>query len=162
MTRACLPTSATSHSTPPAKVTSSTDASASVPAIRALVSITALSSPTPYQAGEAGTVSITNSSLVKNTAVQNGVDLDVYVNDALVAVLSIDGFNSTTPTSFDGALGTLSVGDTVYVTVGNNGYSAQDAFVIDFTLESSAAIPEPASVAMGLAGLALVAVRRRR
>jgi hypothetical protein len=91
------------------------------------------------QSGEAGTVSITGSSLLMNNTGSNGIDLDVYVNDSLISALSIDGFNTTGTAvagAFDGPLGTLNVGDTVYVTIGNNGSSANDAFVIDFSLES--------------------------
>jgi hypothetical protein len=111
------------------------------------------------QAGEAGIISIADSSLVNfgNTN-GNGIDLDVYVNDTLIAARSIDGFNSFTATDFDGSLGTLSVGDTVYVTVGHNGNSGNDAFVIDYSLE---VVPEPGSLALlGLGGL--IMLRRRR
>jgi hypothetical protein len=98
------------------------------------------------QADEAGEVHIANSSLAKHRIdgfVTNGVDLDVYVNDTLVAALRKDGFESLTATDFNGSLGTLSAGDTVYVTLGNNGddghgshevYDAFDACVIDFQL----------------------------
>jgi hypothetical protein len=88
------------------------------------------------QSGEAGTISIIDSSiLMKNATGTNGIDVGVYVNDSLLSSFSLDGFNSTTATNFNGALGTLVVGDTVYVTVGHNGNPGNDAFVIDFTLE---------------------------
>ncbi len=86
------------------------------------------------QPGEAGGIAISNSSLAKANSTGTSIDLDVYVNDSLVGALSIDGFNSTTPTQFDGALGELAIGDTVYVTVGHDGNPSSDAFVIDFSL----------------------------
>jgi len=116
------------------------------------------------QAGEAGIIAITGSSLLmKNATGTNGIDVDVYVNDTLISALSVDGFNTSGTAAsgvFDGSLGTLSVGDTVHVAIDNNVGSGNDAFVIDFSLES-APIPEPGSSALvGLAGLLLI--RRRR
>lgn len=109
------------------------------------------------QAGEAGTVSITNSSFAKLvTTSSNGVDLDIYVNDTLMGAFSKDGFNGTS-SNFNGSLGTLSVGDTVYVMIGNNGNGNNDASVIDFQLES---VPEPSAALLG--GLGLLALLRRR
>jgi hypothetical protein len=113
------------------------------------------------QSGEAGTVSIANSSFAKLTTATssgaNGVDLDIYVNDTLIGALSKNGFQSLTAADFDGSLGDLSVGDTVYVTIGNNGNDAFDASVIDFQLVS---IPEPSSALLG--GLGMLALLRRR
>ena len=112
------------------------------------------------QAGEAGTVSITNSSLAKYITPgtgANGVDLDVYVNDSLIGALSKNGFHSTTATNFDGSLGNLIVGDTVYITIGNNGNDVGDASIIDFQLVS---VPEPSAALFG--GLGMLALLRRR
>jgi hypothetical protein len=93
------------------------------------------------QEGEAGHVSITNSSYAKLvTTASNGVDIDVYVNDARRSVFSKDGFNSLTATDFDGSLGNLSVGDTVYITIGDNNDPNNDSGVIDFQLERGAVI----------------------
>jgi ferric-dicitrate binding protein FerR (iron transport regulator) len=103
------------------------------------------------QPDEAGEIRITNSSLAKHRIdgfVTNGVDLDIFVNDTLMAALGKDGFDSLNATSFDGSLGTLAPGDTVYITLGNNGddghghgisaiYDAFDACVIDFQLEKA-------------------------
>jgi hypothetical protein len=113
------------------------------------------------QSGEAGTVSIANSSFAKltvaTTSGANGVDLDIYVNDTLIGALSKDGFQSLTASNFDGSLGDLSVGDTVYVTIGNNGNDSFDASVIDFQLVS---VPEPSAALLG--GLGMLALLRRR
>ena len=81
------------------------------------------------QAGEAGTVSIANSSFAKLSPNGTGVDLDIYVNNTLMGAFSKNAFNSTTAESFDGTLGDLSVGDTVYFTIGNNGDATSDASV---------------------------------
>ena len=71
------------------------------------------------------------------------MDLDVFVNDTRVTALGKDGFKSLTASDFNGSLGTLSAGDTVYVALGGNGddghgggeiYDAFDACVIDFQL----------------------------
>jgi hypothetical protein len=89
------------------------------------------------QEGEEGHITIANSSYSKLvTASSNGVDLDIYVNDTLRAALSKDGFNSLTAEDFDGSLGNLAVGDTVYVTIGDNNDPNNDAGVIDFQLVS--------------------------
>jgi len=114
------------------------------------------------QAGEAGDVSIANSSFAKLTTAgtgANGVDLDIYVNDTLMGSFSKNGFNSLTSSNFDGSLGSLSVGDTIYITIGNNGNDVNDATVIDFQLVS---VPEPSTVLLGGIGmLALLRFRRR-
>jgi hypothetical protein len=113
------------------------------------------------QAGEAGTINIINSSFAKLTTSPssgaNGVDLDIFVNDTLVGALSKNGFQSLTASNFNGSLGNLSVGDTIYVTIGNNGNDAFDASVIDFELES---VPEPSAALLG--GLGILALLRRR
>ena len=89
------------------------------------------------QEGEAGHITIANSSYAKLvTTASNGVDIDIYVNDTLRAALSKDGFNSLTAEDFDGSLGNLAVGDTVYVTLGDNNDPNNDAGVIDFQLVS--------------------------
>jgi hypothetical protein len=113
------------------------------------------------QPGEAGTINIINSSFAKLTTSPssgaNGVDLDIFVNDTLVGALSKNGFQSLTASNFNGSLGNLSVGDTIYVTIGNNGNDAFDASVIDFELES---VPEPSAALLG--GLGILALFRRR
>jgi len=93
------------------------------------------------QAGEEGHISITNSSYAKLvTTASNGVDLDIYVNDTLRSALGKDGFNSLTASAFNGSLGNLVAGDTVYVTIGDNNDPNNDAGVIDFQLERGPAI----------------------
>lgn len=93
------------------------------------------------QEGEAGHISIANSSFAKLVdAASNGVDIDIYVNDTLRSALSLDGFNSLTATDFDGSLGNLTAGDTVYITIGDNNDPNNDSGVIDFQLERGPAI----------------------
>ena len=89
------------------------------------------------QDGDAGVLSITNSSLQNVSANGDGVALSVYVNDVLQP-----GFSSTVDggtIQFDGDLGFLRAGDTVYVAVGNGASndSGSDASILDFQLLSS-------------------------
>lgn len=110
------------------------------------------------QPGEAGTVSIENSSFAKLvTSASDGVDLDIYVNDTLMSAFSKDGFNSLTASDFNGGLGNLVVGDTVYVTIGIDENSNNDASIINFQLVS---VPEPSATLLG--GLGMLALLRRR
>ncbi|MEM7673386.1 MAG: sulfatase-like hydrolase/transferase [Verrucomicrobiota bacterium] len=84
------------------------------------------------QGGESGTVSITNSFIQRANSGQEVV-LDVYVNDALQWSTSSTGQS----VNFDGDLGALAVGDTVYVKLGAGSDGAgADASTLDFTLES--------------------------
>jgi hypothetical protein len=126
-------------------------ASGTVGDIRGIIAYT-------IQSGEAGTVSIANSSFANLAASVNGVDLDIYVNDTLMGGFSKNGYISLAASSFDGSLGNLVVGDTVYVTIGNNGNDVNDASIIDFQLVS---VPEPSAALLGGLGV-LVLLRRRR
>jgi len=89
------------------------------------------------QEGDAGVISITNSSLRNISTVGDGVALSVYVNDVLKPDFSdvVDGGTI----HFDGSLGLLNAGDTVYVAIGNGASndSNNDASVLDFQLLSS-------------------------
>ncbi|MEO0509915.1 MAG: DUF5060 domain-containing protein [Verrucomicrobiota bacterium] len=85
------------------------------------------------QDGEAGTVSITNS-FVERGNFGGQVALDIYVNDTFKwSVISVGDY-----VDFDGDLGELEIGDTVYVMLGkgNDGF-VKDASALDFTLEST-------------------------
>lgn len=98
------------------------------------------------QPGEEGKIAIVNSSLAKyrvDGAPTNGVDLDIFINDTRLPSLGKQDFESLEATPFDGSLGKLVAGDTVYIALGNNGddgqgsneiYDAYDACVIDFQL----------------------------
>jgi hypothetical protein len=89
------------------------------------------------QEGEEGHITIANSSYAKLVATaSNGVDIDIYVNDTLRGALSKNGFNSLTAADFNGSLGNLAVGDTVYITIGDNNDPNNDSGVIDFQLVS--------------------------
>ena len=59
------------------------------------------------QAGEQGDIALDSSRLAKVSGNGNGVDLEVYVNDTHLPAFSLNGYNSTSDTSFDGGLGTF-------------------------------------------------------
>ena len=116
------------------------------------------------QAGEAGVVSITDSSIYNAYADNStGVELRVYVNDTLTTSF-IQG-SGATAASFDASLGSLDVGDTVYVAVGPNGTINSAGFALSYEL-TSVPVPEPATGAIaltaGLFGLLAYAWRKRR
>ena len=91
------------------------------------------------QAGEAGLVSITDSSFGVGSVDSNGVDFRVYVNDTLKTSFVQAG--GAAASGFDAALGYLNVGDTVYVAAGPNGNLNNDSFTLSYKLESSP-VPE--------------------
>lgn len=116
------------------------------------------------QAGEAGYVSLVNGTIAGNDAngaggASNGWEIQIYVGNvqsgATVAVPW-----SLSATGFSQSLGTLNVGDTVYVAVGPGGSHLYDSATVGFQLER---VPEPG--ASGLVGVGLLAmsmaIRRR-
>ena len=86
------------------------------------------------QDDEAGDVSIAESSFGVPAAASNGVELRVYVNDTLKTSFVQAGGASAS--SFDISLGSLAVGDTVYVAAGPNGINYNDAFDLSYKLAS--------------------------
>lgn len=87
-----------------------------------------------YTVSEAGNYSITNSSFVDaNSGCGDGAELKVYVNNSLIIDTSFPNGGSTT---FDGALGALSVGDVIYVAAGpGDNHDSCDGFSWNFSVQ---------------------------
>ena len=82
---------------------------------------------------EAGTFSITNSSLKRNDGALNGsVQLRVFVNDREMGEPMYCEVREQLP--FDRTLGSLTRGDTIYVAVGPNKLDTNDSFGWDFSI----------------------------
>lgn len=117
------------------------------------------------QPGEAGLVSITDSSFSAPDAASTGVEFRVYVNNTDTYITSFVQAGGAAASSFNASLGSLKVGDTVYVAVGPNGINYNDQSVLSYKLTSTPT-PEPATGAIaltaGLAGLLAYAWRKRR
>jgi len=113
------------------------------------------------QSSEAGQVSIIDSTIT-NAAAGNA-NLRVYVGDTLkYEVTGIGG--QTTTKSFDGALGTLTAGQIVYVAVGPDSRDWND-YISPFNFKLISTIPEPGMLILfttGLVGLLAYAWRKRR
>lgn len=109
------------------------------------------------QSGEAGTGSISNSTIyIPYAASFDGVEVRVYVNDNLINTLAISSVSG----SFDMNLGELAVGDDVYVAWGSGPTLSGDTFQSTYQINT---IPEPSTAiltAIGLVGL-LGRTRRR-
>ncbi|MEM7345691.1 MAG: putative Ig domain-containing protein, partial [Chloroflexota bacterium] len=85
-----------------------------------------------YTVSADGQYSITDSFIQDvNTNCGNAGQLQVYVNDTLIS-------NQTYPLagtiSFDGALGQLTSGDTIYIAAGPNSIDGCDGFALDFSI----------------------------
>jgi hypothetical protein len=124
------------------------------------------------QASDLAHYLVTSPFQLTNTSINDGdrnggnLDLRVYVNDTLIGSgITLPG-NTSSITTFDRPLGNLSVGDTVYVTIGPAGDHSSDSFsAFDFTIQVNAIMPAPEpSTALLLGGgmLGLAMVRRRR
>jgi fibronectin-binding autotransporter adhesin len=84
------------------------------------------------QSGESGFLQIIGSSiLVPSTA--GSVDLRVYINDTLVRSFVRSGGVTS---DFNMLLGSVNVGDRVYVAVGPNGSDNSDSFNVNFQLDT--------------------------
>ena len=83
------------------------------------------------QPGQAGIGSITNSSItVPNAGDGDGIDVQIFVNDKLKGTVPVTG----TAGSFDLSLGTLAVGDRVYVAVGPGATNFYDSFQFSYQI----------------------------
>ena len=114
-----------------------------------------------YTVNRDGLFEIQESFLVKPSTAFGPLDLLVHVNDAAPLI------TRTVPVggaiTFDGDLGHLSPGDTIYFAVGPNTHDYNDAFTWDFNIVYTE-IPEPLTLAALLLGGSAVGgyVRRRR
>jgi hypothetical protein len=112
------------------------------------------------QTGQAGIGSLTSSSmyLPYGGGLSDGVVVNVYVNDTLKGTVPV----TTTTGSFNMSLGTLAVGDRVYVAVGSGATLDYDSFQVNYSID---VVPEPSTAilaASGLFGLLAWARRRRK
>lgn len=83
------------------------------------------------QTGQAGPGSITSSSItIPSAGKGDGVVVQVYVNNTLKGTVPVTG----TAGSFDMSLGTLAVGDRVYVAVGAGPTVDYDTFQISYQI----------------------------
>ena len=81
----------------------------------------------------AGAYLLTDTSLARpNTGGTTGIDIRLYVNDALVREVKVP--IGTTKAAFDTLLGELQSGDRVYVALGPDGQPNADSTQFDFTL----------------------------
>lgn len=82
---------------------------------------------------ESGTYQVTGSQLSKGTAGATGLDLNVFVNDTEIPERGL-AYNGTGNTNFDGPLGSVTAGQTVYISVGPAGSASSDSYNLDYTL----------------------------
>lgn len=108
------------------------------------------------QSGEAGTGSISNSTIyIPYAASFDGVEVRVYVNDSLINTLAISSVSG----SFDMNLGELAVGDDVYVAWGSGPTLSGDTFQSTYQINT---IPEPSTAILTGIGLVGLLSRTRR
>lgn len=109
------------------------------------------------QAGEAGTLTLTNGSI--STTATNPENLSIYVNNRLINSYTV---SKSSTTNFSDALGNLNVGDTVYVAVGAGTSHLYGKFQLDYQI---ATVPEPGTLVLFTVGTitcALGALRKKR
>jgi hypothetical protein len=113
------------------------------------------------QTGQAGIGSLTNSSLyLPYAGYSDGLETRIYVNDSLKGTIA----QTTQVGGFDMSLGTLAVGDRIYVAVGSGPTVSYDSFQLDYSINTTA-VPEPSAgilAASGLFGLLAYARLRRK
>lgn len=115
------------------------------------------------QAGEAGYVSVVNGTIEGNDGngaggASNGWEIQIYVGNVQAGATAVVPW-SLASTGFSQGLGTLNVGDTVYVAVGPRGSHLYDSATVGFQLER---VPEPGALGLVGLGLAAMMLRRRR
>ncbi len=115
------------------------------------------------QPTEGGQISITNSSVGLWDTTNAAMDVRVYVDGTLKSSAVFTGSGTG---NFDGSLGVVNVGQTIYVALGTTEYKGQGNIGggFDFTLERTA-LPEPTSMAIlatAVMGLLAYAWRKRR
>jgi MYXO-CTERM domain-containing protein len=124
----------------------------------------------------AGLYRLINGAVAKDNNVVNagedGLNLMVYVNNALVGATQAVSVNGTA-LNFTRDLGQLSVGDTIYVMLNAGANQTYDGFRgLDFVIQkltpvaaqmfAAVSVPEPTSGALALTTLAASALVRRR
>lgn len=112
---------------------SGVDSSWSHPGSTDSVGLAAVFSIACYQVqpGQAGIGSISSSSITVPYALDgDGVEVQIYVNDTLQGTIAATG----TRDSFDLSLGTLAVGDRIYVAVGPGATNAYDSFQVSYQI----------------------------
>ena len=88
------------------------------------------------QPGEAGALQVTGGVTV-NSGNSNGLDVRVFVNDAQAnRIVEMPGGGAG---SINTVLGSVGVGDTVYVAIGPNTDDGSDGFNLDYRIETAAA-----------------------
>lgn len=113
-----------------------------------------------YTLSVSGDTSITNSLLTNSDVSTDGLNLRVYVNAESSPRLSTSTAAGQGQTAtFDVTLGALSAGDTIYVAIGSHLEDFRDTFSLEYTID---VVPEPASVALLVAGCAWLARRVER
>ncbi len=86
-----------------------------------------------YQVDQAGDYRLTRSLVTHSGCPRgNGGEVRLYVNDDLIET---QRYGRGSQTTFDAALGTLGLGDLIYVALGPNGTSTCDLSTWDFTIE---------------------------
>jgi len=84
------------------------------------------------QPGEEGSISVVNSSVYVPNASSDGIGIEVYVNDTIAIPRKV--VKPQMLENFSGSLGTLAVGDVVYVVMDKKFTAVKDDTIIDYQL----------------------------